>query len=118
MAAEPSNWPNIANLGFFEELYERYLKDGASVPADWRRYFDQIDGKAVAAGRVGNGPSFESFSLFNPPGAQPVLTARARPGGVSDEAMRQDSVDALVRAYRVRGHMVARIDPLGLTRPE
>ena len=37
--------------------------------------------------------------------------------GVSEVAVRQDRVDALIRAYRVRGHMIAKIDPLGLPRP-
>ncbi|HET9955186.1 MAG TPA: 2-oxoglutarate dehydrogenase E1 component [Polyangiaceae bacterium] len=37
--------------------------------------------------------------------------------GVSDAAIRQDRLDALIRAYRVRGHMIAKIDPLGLPRP-
>jgi 2-oxoglutarate dehydrogenase E1 component len=32
-------------------------------------------------------------------------------------ALLQDRVDQLVRAYRVRGHLVARIDPLGMPRP-
>ncbi|HYO96098.1 MAG TPA: 2-oxoglutarate dehydrogenase E1 component [Polyangiaceae bacterium] len=36
---------------------------------------------------------------------------------VPEAAVRQDRVDALVRAYRVRGHMMAKIDPLGLPRP-
>jgi 2-oxoglutarate dehydrogenase E1 component len=35
-----------------------------------------------------------------------------------DAAVLQDRVDQLVRAYRVRGHMVALIDPLGLPRPD
>lgn len=34
-----------------------------------------------------------------------------------DIAIRQDRVDQLVRAYRVRGHMIAKIDPLGMPRP-
>ena len=34
-----------------------------------------------------------------------------------DAALLQDRVDQLVRAYRVRGHMIAKIDPLGLPRP-
>ncbi|HEX7670527.1 MAG TPA: thiamine pyrophosphate-dependent enzyme, partial [Polyangiaceae bacterium] len=34
-----------------------------------------------------------------------------------DIAIRQDRVDQLVRAYRVRGHTIAKIDPLGLPRP-
>lgn len=35
-----------------------------------------------------------------------------------DIAIRQDRVDQLVRAYRVRGHMIARIDPLGMPRAD
>ena len=34
-----------------------------------------------------------------------------------DMALRQDRVDQLIRAYRVRGHMIAKLDPLGLPRP-
>jgi 2-oxoglutarate dehydrogenase E1 component len=34
-----------------------------------------------------------------------------------DIAIRQDRVDQLVRAYRTRGHMIAKIDPLGMPRP-
>ena len=33
-----------------------------------------------------------------------------------DIAIRQDRVDQLVRAYRVRGHMIAKIDPLEMPR--
>lgn len=43
-----------------------------------------------------------------------------RPLSVADTldiAIRQDRVDQLVRAYRVRGHMIAKIDPLGMPRP-
>ncbi|HEY3236382.1 MAG TPA: 2-oxoglutarate dehydrogenase E1 component, partial [Polyangiaceae bacterium] len=123
MTTESGSWPNIANLGFFEEAYARYLRDAASVPDDWRRYFDQIDGMPTAPRWLGAGPSLQSFSIFNPPslnGAEVTAprTARVPDVGVSDEAVRQDRVDALVRAYRVRGHMVARIDPLSLPRPD
>ena len=38
-------------------------------------------------------------------------------GTASDMAVRQDRVDQLVRAFRVRGHMIAKVDPLGLPRP-
>jgi 2-oxoglutarate dehydrogenase E1 component len=37
--------------------------------------------------------------------------------GASEMAVRQDRVDQLVRAFRVRGHMIAKVDPLGLPRP-
>ena len=35
-----------------------------------------------------------------------------------DIAIRQDRVDQLIRAYRVRGHMIANVDPLGMGRSE
>ena len=38
-----------------------------------------------------------------------VLTQRLR-----DSGTRQDRVDQLIRAYRVRGHLLAQLDPLGL----
>ena len=83
------------------------------------------------------GPDFRPASVFNPPASNGAAkatahgnghaaatasrtatpTARAALSGVSDAAVRQDRVDALVRAYRVRGHMIAKIDPLGLPRP-
>ena len=42
---------------------------------------------------------------------------REAPAAAHDAALLQDRVDQLVRAYRVRGHMIAKIDPLGLPRP-
>ena len=43
-----------------------------------------------------------------------VLVAQGGAGyGRGEVAVRQDQVDALIRAYRVRGHMIAKVDPLG-----
>ena len=30
------------NAPFVEELYEQYLADAASVPGEWRAYFDKL----------------------------------------------------------------------------
>ena len=104
------------SLAFVESLYADYLRDPASVPERWQEYFKGLaatNGHAAnghAAPRVG--PSFPAHSIFNP--------ARLRGGAGlgADSALNalQDRVDQLVRAYRVRGHMRAQIDPLGLPR--
>jgi hypothetical protein len=53
-----------ASLPFVEELFEQWLHDPASVPADWRAYFDALGGAAgngragvvpVSGGRAANG---------------------------------------------------------------
>ncbi len=71
------------------------------------------------------GPSFRPSSLFSPPRVIPSLSAeraKAKPSAPDSDqwhiAELQDRVDQLIRAYRVRGHLVAQIDPLGLPRPE
>jgi 2-oxoglutarate dehydrogenase E1 component len=53
-----------------------------------------------------------------PPGEQEPLPLPASPSHGEDRvAFLQDRVDQLVRAYRVRGHLMAEIDPLGRPRP-
>jgi 2-oxoglutarate dehydrogenase E1 component len=48
---------------------------------------------------------------------QPPLGSIAPGAPTMDMAIRQDRVDQLIRAYRVRGHMIANVDPLGIHRP-
>jgi 2-oxoglutarate dehydrogenase E1 component len=77
------------NLSFIEGLYSDYLKDPSSVPPDWRTYFQNL---SVTGGN----------------GSVPADQA----GGIH-----QERVDQLIRNYRVRGHMAARLDPLSIPRP-
>jgi 2-oxoglutarate dehydrogenase E1 component len=116
-----SSAPNTLSLAFLEALYADYLKDPASVPPDYRDYFAHIDHDPRFSRTPRIGPSFRPSSVFNPETRVNGHATLARPpsvtNGVSEAAVRQDRVDALVRAYRVRGHMIAKIDPLGLPRP-
>jgi 2-oxoglutarate dehydrogenase E1 component len=110
--AEPS-LPNSVSLEFVESLYEDFLRNPESVPQDWRNYFQSIsDGNgSTRAQRLT--PSFKTWSIFNPPAAHGN-------GAVTEEvttALLQERVDQLIRNYRVRGHIVAQIDPLGIPRP-
>ncbi|HTU25483.1 MAG TPA: 2-oxoglutarate dehydrogenase E1 component [Pirellulales bacterium] len=110
--AEPS--PNSLSLGFIESLYADYLADPASVSADWRRYFKQLTNGSHGGAIPQPGPSFRPSSLFNPPGRRSAA-ADERPREF-ETALLQDRLDQLVRAYRVRGHMLANLDPLGMPR--
>src|SRR4051794_32005317 len=127
---------NTLSLAFAEGLYADYLKDPNLVPPDWQEYFAGLAPDADFTRAPKLGPSFRAASLFNAPvasnGHAPALNGNGHgpsngtgngytgPGGwnngVSDLAVRQDRVDALIRAYRVPGHMIAKIDPLGLPR--
>ncbi len=114
-----ADWPNTLSLAFAEELYARYLRDPNSVSPDWRRHFESLGEDARFAASLQTGPSFRARSVFNAGGGNGNGHG-AVSGAVDalDFAVRQDRVDQLIRAYRVRGHMVAKIDPLGLPRPD
>src|SRR5947207_6594755 len=100
--------PGPNNLAFVESLYEDYLRDASSVPQDWRNYFSSLgNGEPVPAHFH---PSFEPASIFNPRAGQP-------PDGRTPTAALHDRVYMLIRLYRVRGHRIAKVDPLGLPQP-
>lgn len=112
MAISP---PNVLSLAFVEELYAEYLRDPKSVPEDWQRYFSEFSAdvpKGVA--QPHKGPSFLSSGSSDSRGANGSATTVA-PRDL-EVAFFQERVDQLVRAYRIRGHMIADIDPLGMPR--
>ncbi|MCA9244959.1 MAG: 2-oxoglutarate dehydrogenase E1 component [Phycisphaerales bacterium] len=100
--------PNQSNLPYVEELYEEYLSDPNAVEPRWRDYFRQFSNGSRTIR-----PSFQPGSIFHGGNgvSAPVSSAKTA------EAL-QDRLDQLVRAYRVRGHMAALLDPLGRPRPE
>src|SRR2546425_1901366 len=103
---------NSVNLEFIEALYADYLRDPESVPPDWRQYFQGLsEGNGFSKGQSLT-PTFKSGSIFNPPAA-------AGNGAAVEEAtgaILQERVHQLIRNYRVRGHMAAQLDPLGILR--
>lgn len=105
--------PPDINLAYAEQLFAQYQEDPGSVPEDWRAYFDSFMPLAPGSGRLG--PSFTPASVFHPTRDQCRACAVLRQE--VDVAVRQDRVDQLFRAYRVRGHLIAQLDPLGLPRP-
>src|SRR5215472_7124675 len=91
---------NVANLAYLERLYADYLRDRHAVPEEWRQYFE----RSGENGHFALGPSFPPSSIF-----------RTSAGDAAGAL--QERVDMLVRNYRVRGHTIAHVDPLGQPRP-
>ena len=109
--------PNNLSLGFVEALYADFLKNPASVSEDWRAYFQGLEGDPGGAGFRAQpqlGPRHAAPGLFsNGAAANGNGNGRVSTDGHLQIAALQDRADQMVRAYRVRGHLFARIDPLG-----
>jgi 2-oxoglutarate dehydrogenase E1 component len=104
--------PGALNLDFVEGLYADFLRDPGSVTPEWQTYFAKWDEGDGSARSFRLGPDFPRRSVYR----GVALPDRARANGATpgeDTHIRlQHRVDRLLRAYRVRGHMQARIDPL------
>ena len=105
---EPTD-PNGPNAAYVAQLLEDYLDAPASVPDEWRRVFEAAEPVAAdgADGDRGNGAP----TLVVPPTAPPEAHAdAARDAGLLGAVA---AAMALVKAYRMHGHLAARLDPLG-----
>ncbi|MDA7893505.1 2-oxoglutarate dehydrogenase E1 component [Rhodopirellula sp.] len=99
------------SLDYIDDLYVQYVRDPTSVSENWRKYFEQFlvgsgSGSKSKPSSAGSGNAEAQDSADNS-AAQALWLARI-----------QDRVNNLVREYRVRGHLVANLDPLGFERPD
>ncbi|MFN4041253.1 MAG: 2-oxoglutarate dehydrogenase E1 component [Brevundimonas sp.] len=126
-----------SNAAFLEDLHAKWAANPASVSDEWRAFFDQLRDnadqvkQAAAAGAWGrsvNGEPTEETGVFDgrwpepkpdpkKPGAAPAKSAPTSADEI--KAAAHDSIRALmlIRAYRVRGHLQATLDPLGIEQP-
>ncbi len=126
------------NQGLVEELYLRYRENPSAVSEPWQRYFDSLDedpvpprhssaGSVTSPGRLTSPGVITSNGLVTVSGlAAPALPSSAgmTPGGdrrsfapgpeTRTATELQARVSAMVNAYRVRGHLFADLDPLGM----
>ncbi|ODS00547.1 2-oxoglutarate dehydrogenase subunit E1 [Methyloceanibacter methanicus] len=111
-----------ANATYLAELYALYEADPSSVSEDWRNFFANLGDDAKNVIADAEGPSWGAWnrapSWKNGAAALPVATA---PAGALTQAealdAARDTLGArmLIRAYRTRGHLIAKLDPLRLT---
>ena len=115
------------NLPFIEDLYGEFLRDPDSVDSSWVPVFQEYFGfeSSGDGGRVA--PAFIPRGLFAPatvsmPGLGPAHTeaeyADLASQGFTVRTPERTTkfaarVRALVRAYRLHGHLTASLDPLG-----
>jgi 2-oxoglutarate dehydrogenase E1 component len=117
-----------------EGLYAKYQANPEAVEEGWRGYFASLeDGVATQPIETGGPswgrsdwpplPSGEMVDALVPGTMAPLEVGekkeRRRDAGLSEEALRAATLDSIralmmIRTYRVRGHLHANLDPLGL----
>jgi 2-oxoglutarate dehydrogenase E1 component len=95
------------NAAFIEDLYEQFLKDPTAVEAKWADYFRKIK---AATPEIAHGPIRER--LLERVKLPPTTAASDTKG--SGASAKQGAVSRLIQVYANRGHLIAKLDPLGL----
>src|SRR5689334_20635525 len=94
------------NADFLDSLYEQYLRNPGSVEPRWREYFERL------APAVASEPSHAAIRTGI------AERARQAPVAVPTEPQtgdaKQAAVSRLIQIWVNRGHLVAKLDPLGL----
>ncbi len=128
------------NAGYIEDLHARYEADPNSVDAEWRAFFSALKDDKAAVTKAAEGPSWQKpnwpirangdlVAALDGQWAETEkkigdkISAKAQAKGVAlteadvHQATR-DSIHALmlIRAYRMRGHFHAKLDPLEIVK--
>ena len=110
---------NSYSLDYIDDLYVQYVKDPSSVSDTWRQYFEQF---LVVGGTTRKSASAKdngsATASKNTPPARPQPQTSVNHDHAVWLSQIQDRVNNLVREYRVRGHLIADLDPLGFQRPD
>jgi len=126
------------NAGYIEDLYARYESDPNAVDAEWQAFFKTLKDDPASVTKSAQGASWRQpnwpirangdlVAALDGNWAETEkaigdkITGKAQTRGVElssadvQQATR-DSIHALmlIRAYRIRGHFHAKLDPLGL----
>ncbi|PWE27900.1 2-oxoglutarate dehydrogenase E1 component [Pararhodobacter marinus] len=129
-----------ANADYIDQMQARYAQDPASVDAAWAAFFEANGDDYATATKQAEGPSWARKDWPPTPddevmgaltGMWPAATegkaagdkirAKAAEKGVeiTDSEVQRAVLDSLralmiIRAYRIRGHLIANLDPLSM----
>ncbi len=101
-----------SNATYVENLYEQFLEDPESIDPSWRKQFIEIHNGFDY--EIPHGPIVERFGQL----AIKPQTRYAQIQGFTEESVqKQSAVARLINHYRVRGHQIAKNNPLSLDLP-
>ncbi len=112
---EQTSFLSKSNSAFIEEMYTKYVEKDPTLPESWKKYFETLGEDLNLIAKEIEGPSWQknrkkinfgkNFSkdknLYNNEDAEKEKANTIR-------------AIALIRAYRIRGHLIANLDPLGM----
>ncbi len=112
------------NSEFIKEFYADYISDPHSLPESWRRFFEGLQDDEKLIFDDLRGPSWSPEKKIKKPKSK--INENIDIDVLKDldlKSVKQASKDSvraimLIRAYRIRGHLIANLDPLAIQKKE
>ncbi len=108
---------NKSNSTFIEQMYMKFIENDPDLPLSWENYFRSLGEDLNSVAKEIEGPNWK-------PNKKKIKININQKNIKSDihlnektlEESKSDSIKAiaLIRAYRIRGHLIANLDPLGM----
>ena len=107
------------NSEFIKEFYADYISDPHSLPESWRKFFEGLSDDEKLVYEDLNGPSWspeKKITKLKPFTEKKNINDKTSED-LNSSSVKQASKDSvraimLIRAFRIRGHLIANLDPL------
>lgn len=108
------NFLSSTNATYVDEMYEAWQKDPTSVHVSWDAYFKNMGNLNIPASAAFTAPP-TLIPTPTGPGVPQDLPIGGALNGLDQDVTTHLKVQLLCRAYQVRGHQKAHIDPLQIS---
>jgi 2-oxoglutarate dehydrogenase E1 component len=123
---EKTSFLTKSNSAFLEQMYLKYINKDLDLPSSWKNYFDDLGDELDLVVNEIKGPSWapikKQINIVEKKPKKEVHSNGSVKNVISENNLQNniDSIKAveLIRAYRLRGHLLAKLDPLGLKKTE
>ncbi len=106
---------NKSNSAFIEEMYVKYIEKDPNLPESWKNYFCDLNDDIQSVIKEVEGPSWARRKKINVSKLTSQTLDLNQGLNTSQNSITQSiKAIALIRAYRIRGHLIASLDPLGM----
>jgi len=112
---EQTSFLSKSNSAFIEDMYQKFIEKDPNLPESWKRYFETLGEDFDLIIREIEGPSWKR----NRKKINLDKKINKNKSFLNNEEIEKDKADsiraiALIRAYRIRGHLIANLDPLDM----
>ena len=127
---EKTSFLSKSNSAFIEQMYLKFINKDKDLPESWQSYFEGMSEDLSMIAKEINGPSWGVKQKIDIDEIEKRIEEDEKKISNGSNDTKINSKDliksnlnsiravALIRAYRQRGHLLAKLDPLGMMKTE